>query len=155
MIELLQIAIELRNRSISDGYVKDMFLNETAHKLLRIAERANWTPCADGLPENVEGFQPFSRHECTIKFSDGALEVFTMQRSGAGAWFYETGRGIEYMDGNVVVAWRNVSEPYNPDHIIDANKKIEPIISDARIKQSDSTSKLDAAKAGMGGFIGT
>ena len=85
-----------------------------------ISPRPDWTPCAEGMPEDLPEFQPMSRYECTILIPDGTREVFALHRTGNGRWLYETGKGLDAVHGDQVVAWRKVSAPYNPDRKEDA-----------------------------------
>ena len=88
-------------------------------------EPRDWTLCAEGLPEDDPNFSPMSRYECTILIPDGTRDVFTLQRTENGRWLYETGKGLDVVRGDQVAAWRKMPEPYNPYHIVDANKKME------------------------------
>lgn len=82
-----------------------------------IEPAANWIPCAERLPEDEDNFSPMGRYECTIQLPDGTRETFHLHRSDNGKWFYETGKGAEGIEGVHVVAWRHITDPYNPDHI--------------------------------------
>jgi len=83
-------------------------------------EHHDWTPCAEVMPEDSPDFQSMSRYECTILIPDGTREVFTLQRTGNGKWLYETGKGLDTVHGDQVVAWRKMSYPYNHDRKEDA-----------------------------------
>ena len=83
--------------------------------LQSIESPRDWTPCADEMPEDDPTFEPMSRYECTILIPDGTREVFTLHRTGNGRWLYETGKGLDSVRGDQVIAWRKVSDPYTPD----------------------------------------
>ena len=77
-----------------------------------IVPATNWTPCSEGLPEDEDYFSPMGRYECTIQLPDGTRETFHLHRGGNGRWFYETGKAVEEIGAEHVVAWRHVSNPY-------------------------------------------
>ena len=94
--------------------------NDERYVIMGLAPRPDWTPCAEGMPEDLPEFQPMSRYECTILIPDGTREVFALHRTGNGRWLYETGKGLDAVHGDQVVAWRKVSAPYDPDRKEDA-----------------------------------
>jgi len=93
---------------------------------------SDWTPCADGLPLPKDG------EPCYITVlkteEDGRKHLYVVEGyfcSDKGIWFDRGGwkvnsKGV-YPWSAEAIAWKlNVApEPYNPDHIGDANKKVE------------------------------
>lgn len=81
------------------------------------SQRHDWTPCADGLPEEDGEFDVtvcvIENHEKKYYSTTATFDPFDDE----DCWSHS-----EYSDG-AVVAWKELSEPYNPDH--NANGKVE------------------------------
>ena len=70
----------------------------------------DWTPCAEGLPEN-------SRYVfITLPHSTEAVQAYYLN----GEWYNAVNQPIS---AELVIAWMPKPAPYNPDHIREATKK--------------------------------
>jgi len=119
----------------------DMLINEAP---IIESPRPDWTPCADGMPEEHEQAYPVydektfavidARYEMvsdvcavTVKNPNGGIFSAT-DLTVNGKW--ETYERME--EDHTVLAWQPLPEPYRaddttgkPDHIVDANKKVQ------------------------------
>lgn len=85
-----------------------------------ITTRTGWTPCAEGLPEEY-GEYWVTVDPCNAVVGNQPIRAYKCQFSKELGW--ETERFY-----HKVIAWmptENQPEPYNPDHIRDATKKMQ------------------------------
>ena len=101
------------------GYTKG---HEDGYNAAKASSPRDWTPCADGnkLPK-------FGKTVLiTAEFDSGNRLIFQAYRMWTlfGSWYWR------YTNDNrcwqKVLAWQPLPDPYNPDHIREATKKVDP-----------------------------
>ena len=96
-------------------------LGEGAKYVIMGLAPRDWTPCDEGLPEENGTYLVFA--PSYRGGSSSGLDVINgimFSRFKSGKWSIEHGY---YNRPNCVIAWQPLPEPYNPDHIGEANKK--------------------------------
>ena len=88
-------------------------------------ESRDWTPCAEGLPEES------GRYRVTVeRFFNGKASRFVSDRE----FFKYLSAGSRWESCVIsenVLAWKPEDKPYNPDHIRDTTKKVDHIVDDS------------------------
>ena len=83
----------------------------------------DWTPCAEGLPEENGTYLVFA--PSYRGGSSSGLDVINgimFSRFKSGKWSIEHGY---YNRPNCVIAWQPLPDPYNTDHMRDTTKKVD------------------------------
>ena len=92
--------------------------------------RPDWTPCAEGIPEVQKDVH------VTILENNGRLtrtEAYIHRFDGV--WHYA--KSPLQLVAGTVIAWQSYPEPYNPDHIRDATKKVDQFREPTKMMQND------------------
>lgn len=98
-----------------------------------IKPASNWIPCADGLR------LPNFREDVLIQLDGGNRR--TAYRSGTDSkWWWMYTSGVAVCDA--VLAWQPLSEPYKPDHIVDANKMMQGYFFEHELSPAEMAAAL-------------
>lgn len=97
---------------IDEGNILQVVVVRAIEDMPTIEPATNWTPCAEGLPRE--------RETVLVSIADGFGNDIMLAWYNGKIWKDGYGHNLP------VLAWQPLPEPYNPDHIREATKKVEP-----------------------------
>ena len=150
-----------RDKAIAVMYT--VFEALDAFQTATIESPRDWTPCAEGLPKNEckgvwEEYEvtvceshyptssydpcdaPYSKEIVTTALFDDEQKIWHICRSkeAINALLNEE----DYpLNGDAIIAWRDMPATYNPDHMRDTTKKVDQFREPTKMIEADDASK--------------